>query len=440
MGGLLVGSIKCLGGYSFVWSSYPMSWVVLGPVSQLIFIFLYWISTAVFMGLGLALMATVFLYICKNYKRLFLWTFAPLWLLGEILGSFFVSVILLGSGSYLNINIGHGYLGIALANIPVFYPFASIAGLYGLTFAAAAIGSIFYYIFSQKKWSLVKKSFWSVYVVTASVILYVVFPTATIPTLDQKVIAIDTRFDTTLLSSIDGDRLKAKNEIGAVLAAAKTAPDIILLPEDSRITTYLGGEENALEFLKERIKGDVLIVDTARVDQFDRAILRAFYYDLGKSKVYKTDKQFLTPQGEYITYAFVVVSRLLGRGEQLKSILENQNYAPGEISDYREFPEGVPGLMFCFESSSVYGLSRVADLREENLVLHPVSHSRFHHPKILWFQLESMLRVQAVYTKKTAVSAGNMALSKIYTPDGRISTGKKILETEFFDLIEYNLE
>ncbi len=212
-----------------------------------------------------------------------------------------------------------------------------------------------------------------------------------------------------------------------------------MLPEDSRITTYLGGEENALELLKERIEGDVLIVDTARVDQSDRAILRAFYYDLGKSKVYKTDKQFLTPQGEYITYAFIVVSKLLGRGEQLEYVLKNQNYAPGEIDDYQDFPKDVPGLLFCFESSSLHGLSRVADLNEENLVLHPVSHSRFHSSKILWFQLDSMLRVQAVYTKKAVVSAGNMTLSKIYASDGRISSGKKILETEFFDLIEYNL-
>ncbi len=416
-----------------------MSWALLSPVSQIIFIFLYWVSTAVFMGAGLALVATALFYIWKNQKSFFFWAFAPLWLVGEIIGSFAVSVILLGSGSYLNINLGHSYLGLALANIPVFYPAASIAGLYGLTFTAATIGSIFYYINNQKNWSGLKKSFWSVYLVAASVILYAVFPTAPVPKLDQRVIAIDTRFDTGLLSAIDGDRLKAKNEIGAVLAAAKTAPDIILLPEDSRITTYLGGEENALELLKERIEGDVLIVDTARVDQSDRAILRAFYYDLGKSKVYKTDKQFLTPQGEYITYAFIVVSKLLGRGEQLEYVLKNQNYAPGEIDDYQDFPKDVPGLLFCFESSSLHGLSRVADLNEENLVLHPVSHSRFHSSKILWFQLDSMLRVQAVYTKKAVVSAGNMTLSKIYASDGRISSGKKILETEFFDLIEYNL-
>ncbi|OGG85596.1 hypothetical protein A2392_02375 [Candidatus Kaiserbacteria bacterium RIFOXYB1_FULL_46_14] len=439
IGGLLVGTLKCLGGYSFIWAAYPMAWVSLGPISQFIFIFIYWLSTAAAMGLGVVVAAAAAFFVWGNHQKYFLLVFPVIWLLGEILGSFTASVILLGPGSYLNINIGHGYAGLALANISLFYPFASLGGVQGLTFVAAFIGTLTYFVWTHRNWSWLKKVFWSGYGIAALLVLYAVFPTAPVSEMGKKVIAIDTKFSTSLLNSSGGEKIKAREEVGAVLAAAKTAPTIILLPEDARLTDYLGGEEKALAFLDSKINSNTLIVDSMRVDEEDSATLRAVYYDLEDSAVYTTDKQFLTPQGEYISYPFIWALRLFGHDREIDHILQNQNYKPGKITDYQQFPADLPGFMFCFESSSVFGLSRLVDLRESPLVLHAVSHSRFNDPHILHFQLDSMIRAQAIYTKKSVVSANNMANSKFYGPDGRIVKGEVILSTEFFDLIEYNL-
>jgi len=438
-GGLLVGTLKCLGGYSWIWSTYPLTWVALNKLSQLLFIGAYWLSTSVFMGIGIAATAGLLFFIWQKYRSFFWVTFPVTWLGGEILGSFTASVILLGPGAYLNINIGHGYAGIALANVSLFYPFASLGGMYGLTFVAAVSGALLYFIWIHKDWSRLKKFFWTSYYLIALLILYVMFPTAIMPTLEKKVVVIDTRFSSKLLHSVEGERLKADYEIAAVLTAAKITPDVILLPEDSRLTDYLGGTDAAFSYLDSKIENDLLVVDSARVDTSNGAVLRAFYYDLKNQSVYTTDKQFFTPQGEYVTYPFIGLLKLFGQRQQLDKILNNQNYLPGAKNNYGHFPADVPGFLFCFESSSIFGLSKIADQRDSPLAFHAVSHARFHNPQVLWFQLDSMIRTQAIYTKRTVISAGNMASSKFYGPDGRIVSGELILRTEYFDLIEYNI-
>lgn len=439
LGGLLVGTLKAMGGYAWGWSAYPMVWVTLGKLGQILLISAYWLSTSSFAGLGIAA-ATVLLFLIWQKNRIFFFALIPvLWLAGEILGSFTASIILLGPNVPLNSDVVHGYVGIALANISLFYPFSSITGIYGLTVVVVALSAFGYFVWTHAAWGWTRKVFWYGYCATALLIFYVIFPTTPLPAVEKTIVAIDTRFSVNLLHGPDGEKIKASNEITAVLAAAKTAPDIILLPEDARLTDYLGGTEAALTWLDSRIDTDVVVVDSVRVEDEEGAVLRAVYYDLGKQAVYMTDKQFLIPQGEYITYPFILGLKLLGRDEDWSKILNNQNYHPGKQAGYDKFPADIPGVLFCSESSYIGGISRIANLRESPVVLHVISHARFNDPDILWYQLDAMIRTQAIYTKKIVISSGNVTPSKLYGPDGRIVRGEVILSTEFFDLVEYNL-
>jgi len=210
------------------------------------------------------------------------------------------------------------------------------------------------------------------------------------------------------------------------------------LPEDSRFSRAYAGLDEARKQLQVLIPAfEGLVVDTARIDTDEGAVLRAFYHDMSADQTYVTDKQFLVPQGEYVTYPFRFLLKLLGQKEIISRTDRNQNYVPGPVSDYQNFPADVPLLIFCSESSTVFGLSKEKKQRDIALILHPVSHSWFSHPYILKYQLGAMLRIQSVWNGTVIVSASNMSMGGRYLPNGEIDNGNVLLEKKYWTLIEY---
>lgn len=437
VGGLMVGTLKAMGGFAWIWHAYPLVWLDINSgVLQFLLIGLYWLTTAIFMGLGIVLPATAIYYL-HSRTWLVVAVFPVAWLIGEVLGSLFVSLWLLGPGSYLNIYIGHGYAGLPLAQFDWLLPFMSLGGLYGLTYMAALSGVLFALVLVLKNRAALAGVMTLLFLVVA---LNTLSSIHAVETTGLTVISVDTAFTATSQKTDNGRDLKQQEVTTAIISAAAHNPDIILLPEDSRFSRVFVGPDEArqqLQMLLPEFEG--LVVDTARIDTETGAVLRAFYHDMSADQTYITDKQFLVPQGEYVTYPFHFLLKLLGQKEIIARTDRNQNYIPGPVSDYQNFPSDIPRMIFCFESSSVLGVERIADEQDIPLVLHPISHSWFNNPYILEYQLSAMLKIQAVWNDVTVVTASNMSDSRRYLPDGKIERGKVLEESRYWRLVEYEI-
>lgn len=442
-GSWFLGTVKSLGGYSFIWASYPIVGITIkSNLIQIIGVGFYWLSTSVAMGLGIVFLGWSFYWFNKKKPKLSFFLFPTLWVVAEIISSFFTSIIFFGPGSYLNIYIDHGYVGLTMAHLAILYPFAWFAGVYGLTFIVSLMGTLTYVIAFRSHWSRVVATKALVILIIILYLLYLITPKQNLSeSKDIKVIAIDTRFPSELLNDEKSRELKAEETVKATLQAATYHPDIILLPEDSRLTEVFGSAADTLNFLRKNIEPDFapLIVDSARTETDGKTILRAYYYDIKNNEIYTVDKQYLVAEGEYVSYLFRGIIRILGQQEAMETAYENMNYEPGPIDNYSKFPDNVPPIIFCFESSSALAIKLIDGKdRLGDIVLHPFSHSRFHSPDIFWYQLKTMLRTQAIWNNKIIVSAGNMANGSIYYSDGHVGVGVTRLQTPLWSIVEYN--
>ena len=276
------------------------------------------------------------------------------------------------------------------------------------------------------------------------VVIYVLYlsysPSSYVKT-GERYLAIDTDFPTRAVMKEQNLSIDKRKELTeAVVTAYQHNPDVILLPEDARLINIFGSEKETLTFLQS-IPADTkpLVVDSARVEIDDNSYsyLRAFYFDTENDQVYKKDKQYLISGGEYISYLFRGILSSIGQGELLKAAGKDMNYVPGPFNSYNDFPDNFPAIIFCFESSSAFAAKENDQLG--NVILHPLSHSNFHTPELLWYQLDALLRTQAIWSGKVIISATNMAQSKIYYPDGRIETGEVVNKNPLWHLVIYDI-
>lgn len=440
--GWFLGTAKSLGGFYFIWATFPLTGISIGsPILEWLSVCLYWLSSALFMGGGGVLLGVCLYWLSKNKPLLISIIFPLLLVTTEVVGSFLVSIVFLGPGVFLNIYLANGYSGILMSHLSAFYPFVRLTGVYGLSFLTGTFGVLLYNLMfgdykTRRNTAMILLGF-----VVVIYFLYLSYSPIPYTKTGERYLAIDTDFPTRAVIKEQGlDIDKSKELIEAVTTAYKYNPDVILLPEDARLINAFGSEEKTLAFLQ-TISEDVrpLVVDSARTEVANNthSYLRAFYYDTEGVQIYKKDKQYLISGGEYISYLFNGVMLLLGQEELVKVTSKDLNYIPGPMKGYEDFPEDFPAIIFCFESSSAFAANQNNQLG--NVVLHPLSHSNFHTPELLWYQLDALLRTQAIWSGKVIISATNMAQSKIYYPDGRIETGKVLDKKPLWQLISYDI-
>ncbi len=439
IGSFIVGLGKYAGGIFWFWETYPVAGAaMIAPWQQWLMIGYFWLTIAGSMALGLCLIGLATVYLLRSNKYLILWP--VLFVMGEIVSSFFFSIFTAGPGSYLNANFSFGYAGLSLANLAVLFPVISITGLYGLSLVAAIFGLILFLIFRTEKTARRPLYKISLGLVSLLVIANLLLPPPPVKTLGIKLIAVESRYNKHSYDDPDGLYLKRQGMIAAAEVALQFPSDIVLMPEDSRLTEKTAAIADTLVALQSLSPKTKLIVDTFRSEDLpDQAVLRAVYYDLENATTTFFDKQYMVPIGEFVMNFEAWSLRLFGQPETLDHLTRNQNYVPGPKNKYAALTADLPGLLFCFESAAPLAVRRLKANQDMNLVLHPISHGWFHNPRIFWQNADAMLQIQAIWNNTTIVSAGNMSPSKVYRPDGAISTGEVIHETPYWRLVEYNL-
>lgn len=441
---MLVWLSKSLLALAWVWSTYPIDWLVFpSPLTQLGAIGMYWFSGAVWLALGGGVFGWV---LCKvknaTQPRLYIWLVLapPLWLGCELLGAGLFSIFTLGPDSYIQTYMSFGMTGYLFGFSNVGLALASVVGLYGLTVIWIGLGTLGYYLLAKNKMAIVAVLLCSF--IFAGYLIDVMENDSSEPSTKTSLVAINTQFRATDLQTKLGYEKKVTLTTKLVDVALSTNPDYVLLPEDSRYyqSKYLDQKPSWVmaHYKFTHLNTTSILIDSGRQDLPDgTAVLRATIFDGRQSKLYQFDKQYLVPQGEYLPYVYTSFLRLLGYRAAMDSLAKNVSYRRGALEQTSEVPTHIPGVLFCFESVQANRITQLQAMRSIPFVVHPISHAWFHDSQILQQQLDVMLQIQARYNNTSIVSAGNMVQGKLYRADGTMTLGKVIDEGEGYTLREF---
>lgn len=251
---------------------------------------------------------------------------------------------------------------------------------------------------------------------------------------EYSVITIDTMFPASLLRSEEGVRRISEELEEAIASALQEYPDYIILPEGAN---YFN-QESPLSTVKSWFqfkygRPGATIIDSGRVDQGESAILQTFIYNGPDNPVEQVQKRYLVPQGEFISSLYRGLFWMFGLNEATDQAAKYVTYVPGPLSDQSGMDEKVPGILFCFESVNPRGVRTLLKERPGvPFVAHPVSHAWFYEPHSLWHQLDTMLKVQAVWNQVHIISAGNLTEGRVVSPAGEVIIPEVVAEGDMW--------
>jgi len=434
VGVITAWTIKSALAISWSWAVYPIEWLAvdLGNL-ELLLILVWWGTASLWLGLG----GLVFVLGARALVRytsvpIFFIAVPFLWVLSEMVGSLFFSIMTMGAGGTITTALSFGYVGYLLAQHNLLIHFAQIAGVYSL-------GVLVVCMASATAWVWLKKPQYKTYVYAAFVLLvgssFIVVsqPEPKDNPIDSYVVAIvETDFSVGELRSESGRKILQTKIESAVNAALELEPDYILLPEDSRyFNQQISIEIAAAQFSFLNNKQPVIIVDSGRADENEAAVVQSFVYNGKTGSVDQSHKRYLVPQGEFMPSLYESGLRLFGREEVIDQVVKNIAFEVGSKTSQSDFAVSSPGVLFCFESVSPWGVKQIIDERGTvPFIAHPVSHAWFNQPQLLWQQLDSMLRVQAIWNEQYIVSAGNAVSSQVISPVGIITQPDTVVSGE----------
>ncbi len=426
LGAWLAWTIKSACALLWFYGTYPIEWlpVQFGDV-QLLLIFGYWSTASMWLGLGGIFVATIY-HVLRRRATNFQWfiygiVLPAAWVVGETIGSLVFSIFSLGPGGSVNMAFSFGYSGYLFAQHEGLLQVARLVGVYGLSFLFTLSCTTLFLIYFSKKQSHLQWAAITIGFIYATSFGSFFHTGESLLTESYQVVTIDTKFSSAYLtwSELKTERQAALEE--AVTSALRQKADYILLPEDARFFDQQRSPELVKGFFRfKHSSPEVVIVDSGRVNDVEGAILQTFIYN-GSSTVEQVHKRYLVPQGEYMPVIYSGILKLFTSADDVRQVNEEVNYRVGEKTDQSNMARNVPGILFCSESINPLGVHAVLQERPRApFVAHVVSHAWFHEPHSLWYQLDTMLKVQAVWNQKYIVSAGNQVAGKVYTPQGNI--------------------
>jgi hypothetical protein len=430
IGGFVAWSIKSLAALLWFLWVYPIDWLTFfGDKPQLFIVTFYWFTYSLWLGVGGAFVAIatkkIFSRISKNVFLAFL---IPLvWVLGELIGSLFFSLMTLGEGGAITSALSFGYVGYLLAQHEWLIWLSRIYGVYALSFTAVllalgCLGSVKYLTFKKR------------YLAPVAFILfwvsgYIPFISTSENAVEKySVLTMDSTFTVAQSQTAEGVKEKNAQLEEMMQTALALDPDYIVLPEGTRYFNQSAPtrqEKATFQFLHSNPK--TIIVDSGRAVEEGKAVLQSFTYNGLENTVDVSQKRYLVPQGEFMPYLYAKFLQTVGYGSAVEKISKDISYTVGSLTSQAKAASSTPGILYCFESVSPWGVRQIMKERGEvPFIAHPISHGWFNEPKILWKNLDSMLRVQAMWNQQYIVSAGGHVEGKVYTPQGKILSPENI--------------
>lgn len=420
LGSLAASMIKSAMALIWFWSVYPMDWIGIdSAVLQVVLIFVWWLTAALWLGFGGVAFVAGFKMLQRYTSKTILFIAIPfLWIAAEMIGSLIFSIITIGSGGSITTAFSFGHVGYLLVEHNLLVQVAQIAGVYSLGIIIVYISFGFFLLISRQHYKKIGYGLLVVFFLSS----FIPLPTDQVSGESYVVTTVDTDFGLNELRTKEGRNAVQQKIESAVQAALLLEPDYILLPEDSRYFNQQNDvQTTAAQFSFRTENPGVIVVDSGRADDDNKAVVQSFIYNGQTQGVDQSHKRYLVPQGEFMPSLYKAGLKLFGKGEAVDLIAKNLAFEVGSKTSQSDHADSSPGILFCFESVSPFGVRRVLQERGSvPFVAHPVSHAWFNEPKSLWNQLDSMLRVQAIWNQQYIVSSGNGVASQVFTPGGSI--------------------
>lgn len=404
--------MKALMSLSWFLSAYPITWLFeLAQSTQLIVVFTYWSVCALFLSSGGVVLALLWHFCRRLPQRIYV--LPLLWVLAEYLGAVIFSIFSAGPGSYITGAFSFGHIGYLFTWLT---PLALWGGVYmvGIMGMVLLVAVFQYLRYRQWKFPLAIGAI----VLT---LLFFAWQQMAVTELHDQILVVNTTFDSLV---DDTERAIALREMIEVALMQKA--DYIILPEDSRyLYQYelpIIGPKAAIEAWQIlHASNTAIIIDTGRtIDETTKDIVQRAYIWGNGPDIYTADKQYLVPQGEFMPSLAVWTLRFIGFGPVADGLTGMIDYKSSRRVVAQDADSTIPNILFCSESVNPLAVKRLVQNRPSNFIVHPMSHSWFHEPKVVWRQLDTMLRYQAVYAATPIVSVGNEIRGKVYLPDGTI--------------------
>ena len=426
VGGWTAGTVKAMFSLWWIMTVYPIDWL---PQSlseeQFGVIALCWILSALSVGLsgaGFVLLYWRFKRAAQKNLWILLSTVIVCWFAADLFGSFMYSALSYGPGGGLNLSFSFGYLGYLLVDHELLLATAALGGVYVLNILAAAIVAFIYKLYLMREHMLI------------GLFLFVLFATSFIPfkTMQtnetaegHRLAVIETNYSSLMYRTVEGQKQIDEILDEAVSAALEEEFDYILLSEGAQLFDYSvepSTAKNLFDFLNGSSTG--VIVDSGKSTETGQNVLEARVYNGEAGTIETVHKSYLVPQGEYISYTFTGIAKVLGLSEDIKRLDDQMSYRIGPKVNQSGLSPNVPGVLFCLESVSPLGVyNLLKDRPDVPFIAHPISHSWFNDPQTLWHQQNRMLKVQALWNRAYVVTAANQATSEVYTPNGKSYVG-----------------
>lgn len=417
--GLVIGLVKMLTVLSWGWYVFPVKWLGFSNIfAEIALLSSFWFLSAISLGSGYAVLSFL-LWKTYQYKKKWSWVVVIFFFLfADLIGSLTLSLVMSGPGNGPNFQYANGWMGFAIAEHNILLSLAKFGGVYILSIIFGIIVAITWYLFIYKKYTWLAMGLIAIIATSGiSILSYQKSDSVSV-----AVVHTSSSRKGIITKEIQVEQKNIYEEIIDTLA--KTPTDYIIWPEDVRLARRLNIILDPIEYLKEKLGNNTIVIDSARSEENRKTTLRASIYDTNTNSYYQFDKNYLVPQSEYNSYLYKFIISILSPDSRTAKILADMNYQPGIDQRDVYLPESIPIVLFCFESIDPRGIKRLMSKRENApFVAHVVSHTSFsREPNILWDQLDTMLRVQAVWNNIPIVQSANVASNKLYTPDGKSKT------------------
>jgi apolipoprotein N-acyltransferase len=439
--GWLAGTAKMLVVIFFVWAVYPLTWAGIASPAAYMLIAACWLLVSAVIGLGYGIVSFVYVLLRTKSPHIALLLFPLALLLGEVCGALLYSALALGPGSGLTAALSFGHTGYVFANHTLLKWLARAGGVYMLTVVAGYVTILLRLFFKNFSTHPIVWKISGVGLITLFVFFGFFSPPASLQSGTnenaQKIAVFTTRFNSDILFSEDSLTQFTRRELvlKALKEVLKQNVSTIVLPESTRLSDLYQDPNDLLSFLKQKAgNGSVVLVDSVRTRFNGADVSRAQVYDTETDAIYRFDKQGLVALGEYIPYLFRPLVRFSPVSEQTRRAVQSMTFTPGIDQKSVELPKEVPNVLFCYGESAPWKVWRMTARRKgPGYVVHTVSDSWFTGwPRAFFhYQVENMLKIQALWGRTNIIQSSNMTASAYYKNDGTLGKLTPIYQSPY---------
>ena len=408
--------------YSWFWGVFPLTWIgIQSPFISFAFLAFAWVTTIIVLALVMVFRAYLAKFLIQQHKEFYTFIVASVWVLFEYVGAVTFAILWSGKSALIGAHWTFGFLGYAVAEIPILRSLTAIGGIYLLSFTVVFIVTTVYVVcFHTRK---IKEIIPMGVVIGVLCICAIVgYTSSFLDKGEQKEVAlVHTVYPSKLIATTFEEKRERAEHIIEAMRNVEGKPQIILFPEGSAVLNVLTEQEKK-DFLAPLVESnnDVLVLNPANNENADGNRISSVWYVRPMSGLIETrNKQFLTPVGEYAPYIGIFIANMFNVDGWLEATYEFHGYTP-VVDNVNIFSEKEVGVLQCSEIISPVLYRELA--QHHQLLGNAASHAPFSHTSVIREQTLKMARIHASANDRYFIQSGNIAPSFVISNTGAVKT------------------